>query len=336
MNGIPGQASRRATRSILSSLCLVAVVAGASGLAQAQGKPEGSMYEVPPLDRVPMFTDRPVRYNRNEAGAVAMSRELQRRPLTPARAGDGSVRFVFGQATPTVVCSPLRICVVSLEPGEKVQDVIAGDTARWKIEPSISGVGEALTYHAVLKPTDVGLDTNLMITTDRRVYHLTLKSARHDYMPSISFEYPDNDAARWRSIREHERAREQAALELRAKGALPGIGLNVADLHFNYDISSNFAWKPLRVFDDGVRTYVELPAEVVAREAPIVLTQGVQPDEVVNYRLTGNRYIIDRLADTLTLVQGVGRNQQRITIRRSPAKGEAHHAASDPSNDAYR
>jgi len=308
-----------------------------SAIAQSQGGMNSAtekQYQVPPIDKVPMFTDRPVRYNQNEAGAVALSRDLQRRRLTPARGNDGSVRFVFGQATPTVVCSPLRICVINLEPGEIVEDVIAGDTARWKISPSVSGTGADRTYHAVLKPTDVGLATNLMISTDRRVYHLTLKSAKRDYMPAISFEYPENEAARWRKLRQQEQARQDLAQAQREKGRLTGIGLNVEDLNFNYSISSEFHWKPLRVFDDGVKTYIELPPAVVSREAPIVLTDGNRSDEVVNYRLKENRYIIDQIADRIYLVHGVGRNQERITITRASAAGVSH--AANVNDDVYQ
>ena len=47
---------------------------------------------------------------------------------------------------------------------------------RWVVGDTTSGAGDAKQVHVVVKPFAPGLKTNLVITTDRRTYHLALES----------------------------------------------------------------------------------------------------------------------------------------------------------------
>ena len=58
----------------------------------------------------------------------------------------------------------------------------------------------------ILKPQMPGLDTNLLITTDRRAYYLRLISKPEDYVARVAFAYPEDDTpevatASWRRSR---------------------------------------------------------------------------------------------------------------------------------------
>ena len=54
------------------------------------------------------------------------------------------------------------------EAGEKiVGEPQIGDSVRWNISPALYGVGDDATSVIVLKPQVPGLDTNLLVTTDR-------------------------------------------------------------------------------------------------------------------------------------------------------------------------
>jgi type IV secretion system protein VirB9 len=46
--------------------------------------------------------------------------------------------------------------------------------------------------HILVKPTRPDLVTNLVINTDRRTYHLELRSAEKTYMASVSWAYPQD------------------------------------------------------------------------------------------------------------------------------------------------
>src|SRR5262249_13394337 len=88
----------------------------------------------------------------------------------PIIAPDGAVVFPFGQGEPTVVCAVLQVCDVALQRGEMVNTVDLGDKVRWSVTPSVEGSGAGQILHLVIKAYDVGLDTTLMVATDRRVY----------------------------------------------------------------------------------------------------------------------------------------------------------------------
>jgi type IV secretory pathway TrbF-like protein len=78
---------------------------------------------------------------------------------------DGKVIFLFGQTQPSVVCSPLQVCDIELQAGEVVRDVLVGDTVRWKVEPATSGAAGSQSVHLVVKPSEPGLVTSMVVTT---------------------------------------------------------------------------------------------------------------------------------------------------------------------------
>jgi P-type conjugative transfer protein TrbG len=94
---------------------------------------------------------------------------------------------------------------VALQAGEQVNSIHLGDTARWTVEPAISGSGPTEVQHLIIKPMDVGLETSLVVTTNRRSYHLKLRSHRTEYMPQVAFTYPEEALAKWDAIKTRER-----------------------------------------------------------------------------------------------------------------------------------
>ena len=123
-----------------------------------------------------------------------------------ARAGaDGTIRFLFGATQPSIVCAVLQVCDVELQPGEQVNSLHLGDTARWTVEPAVTGSGSVAVQHLIIKPMDTGLETSLIVTTDRRTYHLRLRSHRTEFMPRVAFTYPDDAMAKWEQSRSRSR-----------------------------------------------------------------------------------------------------------------------------------
>jgi len=97
-----------------------------------------------------------------------------------------------------------------------------------------------------------------------------------------------------------------------------------AGLDFNYKISGSARWKPVAVFNDGIKTMIEMPPTMAQTEAPTLLLVrsggGLFSSEelvLVNYRVQRNRYIVDSLFDKAVLLAGVGMSQDRVTIARS-------------------
>ena len=59
--------------------------------------------------------------------ALDVSAEWQHDEVKPVSGADGRVVYSFGAGLPTVVCAPLRLCMIELQSGEH----IAGETAHW-------------------------------------------------------------------------------------------------------------------------------------------------------------------------------------------------------------
>lgn len=237
------------------------------------------------------------------------------RPILPtASETNGKVVYTFGVTMPVVICKPLRVCVLQLEKGEKIIDTpVCGDTAQWQISPSRADDRRA--PHIYIKPLDSGLSTNLTIVTDRRTYMIALKSRNDKYTPLVSFRYPKNEAKRWDTFL----ATQQATREEREKNNTIKSGQLVFDaegLDFDYTLKGDAKWKPLRVFNDGVKTYLKMPKIMQMYEAPVLLTVNDGQEALVNYRLHGDLYIVDQLFESAILISGVGSAQRKITVIR--------------------
>jgi P-type conjugative transfer protein TrbG len=251
-----------------------------------------------------------------EKHALSIAEEWQKGDKTskPFHSSDGSVSFVYGSGQIRVVCAPLQVCDIALQSGEQLNDMNVGDP-RFLVEPSITGSGMEQQIHLLIKPKDVGLDTSLVVTTDRRTYHFRLKSDQNDFMPYVSFTYPDDAKAKWRLIQQMQAQRRKA-------NTFNETNEYLGDLNFNYRIQGNSRFKPVRVYNNGVKTIIEMPGSMSENEAPtlVVLRNGglfKKPESVmVNYRLQGCRYIVDSIFDKAILIIGSGSSQEKITITR--------------------
>jgi type IV secretion system protein VirB9 len=274
---------------------------------------------VPPIERtafaVPMeAAPTRIELNDKEQAALEIVRKWRNNPDKPRRAADGTVMYLYGATLPTLICTPLQVCAIRLQPGEVVNDVHSGDSARWRITPSIIGGGPSAITNVIVKPTDSGLTTNLIITTDRRSYTIVLKSANHEWMPAIAFDYPDEQARTWADYQKRQSKAEH--------GATLSTGQNTAALDFGFSMGGDSPkWKPQRIYSDGVKTYIQFPSAHFADEAPVLVTIGKggslwsgPSTKLVNYRLVGDRYVVDQVLDKAMLISGVGSEQVKVTI----------------------
>lgn len=197
--------------------------------------------------------------------------------------------------------APERVSDIALQPGEALTSVAAGDTVRWTVGDTTSGSGEGRRTHILVKPFAPGLSTNLVIATDRRVYHVQLTSTASTAMTSIRWTYPQDEL--------QALARQRAEAEA-AKPVSTGIAIE--QLQFNYRISGDTpAWRPLRAFDDGRQTWIEFPGDLGTGEAPPLFVLGDKGEaELVNYRVVGRYYVVDRLFDAAEL--RLGAKKQKI------------------------
>ena len=208
--------------------------------------------------------------------------------------------------------APEQVSDIALQSGEKLISVSAGDTVRWVIGDTKSGNGETSQVHILVKPTAADLKTNLVITTDRRAYHLELESFENTYMASLSWRYPHDELVSLRRQNEQAQAAQERVI---------GTGINLEHLRFRYEISGdNPPWQPTRAFDDGQKVYIEFPRGIAQGDAPPLFVVGPKGDnELVNYRMKGRYYVVDKLFAAAELRLGA-EPQQVVRISRTDAK----------------
>ncbi|MBD5646482.1 MAG: P-type conjugative transfer protein TrbG [Desulfovibrio sp.] len=263
--------------------------------------------EIPPeLLNVPDFLSQDVvPLTSKERQALGLSRQWSGRGPAPVLSHSGKLTYVHGASLPTIIASPMQVCDVELQPGEKVNEVIVGDSARWLVETGTAGD----TVHLFVKPVDAGLETTAVVTTDRRVYHLRLVSQRSGHTPYVGFVYADamkSAIAQKRADAEAERERRTATLD--------GRQVDISGLNFGYDVKGKASWKPERVFDDGERIYIHLPRKVT--EMPVLLARRKGENVLVNYRADAGNLVVDGFFDEILLLLGVGKNREEVRIVR--------------------
>ena len=260
--------------------------------------------------------------------ALANNRPGGGHPAIPPVIGqDGSVLYRFGAQDPKLVCAPLRLCDIALQPGEEIVGLNCGDLARWSVDP-VYASGPTDTAHVYVTPRDIGIETSLIITTSRnRAYHIQLIADAQKFMPRISFSYPDDLANKLLIMRAQRKQREEKRAQEVQRDTLPETGEYVGDLSFAYAYEGRAPWKPVRTYNNGRKTTIQLPPATEHTEAPafFVLRSegGLFHDEElvqVNYRVQltpeGPRYLVDGVFDQGLLVAGVGSNQLRVKIKR--------------------
>lgn len=203
------------------------------------------------------------------------------------------------RAPSNVVCQPLFVCDIVLDPGETIISMATGDSVRWILNSVASGP-DAETPHVLVKPTDYDLRTNLIIATDRRVCYVILVSVKHDYQYRARFYYPINEVAH---------------IALSNADGSAGIQVSLDRLDYSYRMHGEKSFMPVRVMNDGYHTYIEMPDGI--QDMPVVFTIGNDgSDTIVNFRFRNLTFIVDGVPSRIALVQGSGRGQRRVIIER--------------------
>lgn len=246
------------------------------------------------------------------ARVQAANRAATREPTGMAYLGASQVYAWSEGALYRLYAAPEQVSDIALQPGEALISVAAGDTARWVIGDTSSGSGAGRRVHVLVKPAAVGLKTNLMIATDRRMYHVQLHSTGGVAMPSVSWTYPQDELLALRM---------GSAAAAAAMPVAPAVA--VERLNFNYRITGDRPpWRPVRVFDDGRQTFIEMP-DLAGTEAPPLFVSGPRGTvALVNYRLRERYYVVDRIFNQAELRLGERRQQVvRITRARGGRNG---------------
>lgn len=343
------------TSALMPTLMLATLAATLAMPAHAQTTPAGHAgHDLARSDSIRVMA---VQNSTSSTSATAIevaTREYRASGVARPVAIGNAVAFPYGHSDPVLTCAVLRVCIVELEDGEQiVNEPIAGDQARWIIEPAQAGPGGRNTL-VVVKPKACDITTNLVIPTDRRIYDLTLDSPpcnshstnpQRSYVRDIRFYYPDADAAQVRDMRNTIASVGPPRGSLRATSAAAAATPSFFDraaLNRDYGVRRDrrgpfgmfgqkpldFPWKPTAIVDDGTHVYIKLPIDAQSHAAPVLY--ALEDDgsrTMVNYAVREAdgvpTYVTDRVFHRGLLVVMSGAREQHLEFE-NRAWGKSH------------
>ena len=200
---------------------------------------------------------------------------------------EGSVYQVYVQ--------PGHVTDIELRPGERLQGVMAGETLRWEVDTAMVGG----TAHVYVKPKAANISTNFIINTDQRSYRLML-AATDAYHAIVKWDYPADARRNLARLREERHPEEKEFNEIFMENR--DAKLIPKAMNYSYEMKgsrkADKALYPLRVMDDGTRTYIEMPK---SNKYDLPVLYNVDDSEkkgklaLVNYRTHGAYFIADRV-----------------------------------------
>jgi type IV secretion system protein VirB9 len=251
------------------------------------------------------------------------------RPFMAAQ--NGRINFYYGTMNPRIICRPLRLTDIELEPGEQIKNVHISDSARWSVSGAWSGDLESLVTHVILKPQLPDIAANLLIHTDRRTYSIELISlTTEQYMPHVGFLYPETtqqaniaDSESWENLLKQYQLANNEKAEKNEKNKQSNARLaDPASIYMDYAIKvtrgENIAWKPKHAYAASGKTYIVMPDKMQITESPVFFVKQNGREKLTNYRVEGNIYIIDRIFDLGILTVG----KDRVAISRKTPIGK--------------
>ena len=191
-----------------------------------------------------------------------------------------------------VYAQPLRVCDITLQPGELVVDSpFVSDSDRWILGAGVNYENGIPVQHIYVKPVSASLEASLIINTDRRVYRIILRSFSNIHMPIVRWRYTASLPQKYASPPSSVRTDSDNS-----------TGIDPRYLSFNYRVTYSLFkkpyWLPELVFDDGSKTYISFPSQVLQRELPSVFENKM---DILNYRVVGNLIVIDKLIENISV-----------------------------------
>ena len=309
VGGLPAAAQR-------ASAALPPPAASAPG-AKAAAPPSAAPLPVRPKFRRPLPGERTVR----SANAGSRSYPTRDAYINATLYYDYEAGRLYEVET-----SPHFLTAIMLRPGEKLVAKAAGDTVRWVLGETEEGAGTGAQEVVLLKPIRGGLRTNIVLTTDQRTYLIEASSRDGAaYTPAVRWNYPQEQMQELAAAQAQALQADRAAKAADAQLVVAAPASPVDQLHFGYDIrpihSKPPRWQPIRVFDDGIKTYIQFPINMAATDAPPLFLVGPgDKAELVNYRYVNGYYVVDRLVDVAELRIG-GKPQTIVRITRTKDRG---------------
>lgn len=220
---------------------------------------------------------------------------------------DGFVRLTYhAMQAPIIKTVPFQETVIHLEPGEEYINISSGDPSRWSYAVATSGAELAQQQHVLVKPSLPSIQTNLVITTNKRIYQFQLESVLDQPITrAVIFRYPQSPVNHLVNPNKDADKLKEARV-----------------VNSNYQIfktglyGKEPTWRPIKVVDDGIKTYISFSSGISQTDLPVLSILQNGQKELVNYRFKDHQFIVDKVFENALLVSGVGNDEISVMIKR--------------------
>lgn len=178
---------------------------------------------------------------------------------------------------------------IEFEDGETIQTISMGDPTPW--------ITSVLGNKLFLKPTGTYPQTTMTIFTNKRTYYFELDALEPDNVEEseipfyIKFVYP---ASNDKNIVKFS--------VTKTRDDYPDL-TDLTKYNFNYEFAGSPSIAPIKVFDDGVFTYMEFKTDNA--EIPAIFAVNDSGYEaLVNFRVVEEYIVIEQVAGQFTLRSG--------------------------------
>lgn len=183
----------------------------------------------------------------------------------------------------------LNQAYIEFEEGESLQTISMGDPTPW--------LTSVLGNKLFLKPVGSYPQTTMTIFSNKRTYYFELDAIEPDSVDEkdipffIKFVYPSSDDKNIVKFNVTQRRDDYPDLT------------DLSKYNFNYEFAGTPAIAPIKVFDDGVFTYMEFKIENA--EIPAIFAVNDQGYEtLVNFRVVDEYVVIEQVTGQFTLRSG--------------------------------
>jgi type IV secretion system protein VirB9 len=256
-------------------------------------------------------------------GIEASKASEKKSTVKPENYKDGTFYYTYNENfVYEIYAQPYHLTDIILQDGEIVQGnpLLSEDETVWELTANVAKnptTGDNI-QHLFIKPAYSSLDSTLIIITDRRVYHLRIKSFKDTNMAMVKFIYPET---------------KNIWAKTSSSNNTDGVSvendyITVTKPEFlSFDYKMKYGLKkpeflPELVYDDGNKTYIKVDEIVLHKQLPLVFNEN---NEIVNYTVQKNTFIIPRLINKITLRLG----SQKVTIEKKVTKNNKSETKTD-------
>ena len=155
-------------------------------------------------------------------------------------------------------------------------------------------------YHLYISPVQMGLETNLIIITDKHNYQLRLSTDKQFY-PIVRWNYPQ----------EYYEVQDEKNIVMEVK--------SVDQLDFNYSITQaeSYPWTPETVFSDGFRTFIRMPQQQAEKYRPLLMVKKGGKWLLAQYAIKNDAIVVGEVFNEAMLMIGNADNRKIVRINKA-------------------